>query len=80
MLLVPSSTLNVHDLIAPARNFCANQLRAGTMQFKPFMFCCCWSASKIVDVSTADHIPPHTATSPLQTGLGGGGWADVVSV
>ena len=29
------------------------------MQFTPFVFCCCWSASKIVDVSAADHIRPH---------------------
>ena len=61
MLLVPSPILNIHDLNAPARNFCAKPLRVGTMQFTTFMFCCCWSAFKIVDVSAADRILPHTA-------------------
>ena len=60
MLRVPSTIPNLHDLNAPARNFCANPLRIGTMQLTPFVFCCCWSAFKITDVSTADHIPPHT--------------------
>ena len=59
MLLVPFSIL-VHDFNALARNFCATPLQVGTMQFTPFMFCCCWSASEIVDVSAADHIPPQT--------------------
>ena len=61
MLLVPSSILDRHDLNEPARNFCAKPLRIGTMQFTPFMFCCCWSAFIIVDVSAADRILPHTA-------------------
>ena len=79
MLLVPSSILNVHDLNAPARNFCANPLRVGIMRLTPFVFCCCWSAFRIVDVSVADHIPPHTATSPPETGVRGDGWEDAVS-
>ena len=61
MLLVPSSILDLHDLNAPARNFFAKPLRVGTTHFARFMFCCCWSAFKVVDASAADHIPPHTA-------------------
>ena len=63
MLLVPSSIPDLHDLNASARNFCAKPLRAETMQFAPFMFCCCWSAFRIVDVSAADHIPQYTAAT-----------------
>ena len=61
MLLGPSSILDLHELNAPARNLCAKLLRVGTMQFTPFMLCYCWSASKILDVSAADHILSHTA-------------------
>ena len=67
MLLVPSSILNVHDLNAPARNFCANPLRVGIMRLTPFVFCCCWSAFRIVDVSAANHIPSYT-TNPRSEG------------
>ena len=79
MLLVPSSILDLHDRNSPARNFCANPLRVGTMQFTSFVFCYYWSASKIVDISAADHILAHTASSPPQTGIRGGGWEDTVS-
>ena len=61
MLPIPSSILDLHDLNAPDRNFCAKPLRLGPMQFTPFMFCCCWSVFKIMNVSAADHVPPHKA-------------------
>ena len=80
MLLKPCSNLDLHYLNAPGRKFCAKPLLVGTMQFTPLMFCCCWSASKIVNVSAADYSPPHTAISPRQTGLEGGGWEDAASV
>ena len=81
MLLVPSSILDLYDLIAPSRNLCANPLRVGTMQFTPFnVLLLLERVLKSGYRSAADNIFPHTATSPPQTGLGGGGWEDAVSV